>query len=84
MTYSNTSLVHQSIFVAVIASYLHVFNTHLIKTNTTTRALQFFLNSKQKSHDMVYQPQPLGSLAFRKGWIRGQESAFKKETRKEP
>ena len=84
MTYNNTSLVRQSIFVTVIVSYLHLFNTHLIKTNTTTHALQFFLNSKRKLHEVVYQPQALGSFAFRKGQTRGEESAFKKETRNEP
>ena len=78
-TNSNTSLVCQSNFVAAIASYLHLFNMHLIKTNITTLALQFFLTSKQKLHKVACQSQPLGSLNFQKGWIRGQESVFKRD-----
>ena len=39
---------------------------------------------KQKLHEVTWQPRSLGSFAFGKAWIGGQESAFKKETRKEP
>ena len=79
--YNNISLVHQSNFLAAIASYLDVFNTHLIKTNTTTLALKLFLTSKQKLHEVTCQPQFLGSFAFQKAWIGGQESAFEKDKR---
>ena len=83
MIYNNISLVRQSNFVAAIASYLHVFNTHWIK-KTAAHALKLFLTGKRKLHEVTCQPQSLGSFAFRKDWIGRQESAFKKETRKEP
>ena len=70
--YKNTSLVCQSNFVAEIASYLlHVFKTDLIKTNTITHALKFFLTSKRKFHEVTRQPRSLGSFAFQKAWIEG-------------
>ena len=47
MTDNNTSLVRQSNIVAAIASYLHLFNAHLIKTNRSAHALELFLTSKQ-------------------------------------
>ena len=84
MTDNNTSLVRQSNFVAAIASYLHLFNAHLIKTDRSAHALELFLTSKQKLHEVACQPQLLGSLAFQKEWIKGQKLAFRKETRKEP
>ena len=78
-------MIHQSNFVVAIASYLHLLNSDSIKTNTTMQhVLQFFLTGKQKLHEMTCQPWSLGSFTFQKGWIGGQESAFKKETRKEP
>ena len=60
--------------MAETASYLHVFNTHSIKTNTTTHALKLFLTNKRKLHEVTCQPRSLGSLTFRNAWIR-----FKKE-----
>ena len=81
MIYNNTSLVHQSNFVAVIASYLYRFNTHLIK-KTATHALKLFLVKKQNLHAMTCQPWSLGSFAFWKTWIGGQVSAFKKRQKK--
>ena len=73
--YNNTSLVYQSNFVAAIAYYLQVFNTLLIK-NTATHALKLFLTSKQKLQEVTYQPQSLGSFAFRKAWYWGRRISF--------
>ena len=56
MIYNSASLFCQSNFVVEIASYLHVFNTHLTKTNTTTHALKLFLTSKGKLHEVTSQP----------------------------
>ena len=56
-----------------------MFNTYLIKKNTTTHALKLFLTSKRKLHEVTRQPQFLCSFAFKKAWIGGQESAFKKD-----
>ena len=81
MIYNNTSLVHQSNFLAATASYLDVLNTNLIKTNTTMHALKLFLTSKQKLHEVTCQPQFLGSFDFQKAWIGGQESAFEIDKR---
>ena len=83
MIYSNTSLVHLSNFVAVIAFCLHVFNMHWNKKNTASHVLKLFLTGKWRLHEVTCQPQSLGSFAFWKVWIGGKESAFK-ETRKEP
>ena len=76
---NNTSLVCQSNFVAAIASYLHVFNTHSIKTNTTKYVLKLFLTSKRKLHEVTRQPRSLSSFAFQMAEIRREEPAFKKE-----
>ena len=38
----------------------------------------------EKLLDKLHQPQFLSSFPFRKAWIGGQESVFKRETRKEP
>ena len=78
MTYKNTSLVCQSNFVAVIASYLHVFNTHSIKANTTTHVLKLFLTSKRKLHEVTHEPRSLSSFA-EMAEIGGEEPTFKKE-----
>ena len=64
--YNNTFLVCQGNFVAAIASYLHVFNTHSIKTNTTTHVLKLLLTSKRKLHKVMHQPRSLDSFTFRK------------------
>ena len=42
-------------------------------------ALKLFLTDKQKLHEVSHQPPSLCSFAFRKSWIGGQESAFKKD-----
>ena len=46
--------------------------------------LKLFLTGTQKLLEKTHQPQFLSSFAFRKAWIGGQESVFKKETRKGP
>ena len=46
--------------------------------------LKLFLTGKRKLLEKAHQPQFLSSFAFRKAWIGGQESVFKKETRKGP
>ena len=78
-TYKNTSLVCQSNFVVAIASYLHVFNTHSIKANTTTHVLKLFLTSKWKLHEVTRQPRSLSSFAFQMAETGGEEPTFKKE-----
>ena len=82
--YKNTSLVHQSNFVAAIDSYFYVFNTHLIKKNTATHEFKLFLTGTQKLQEVTCQPRSLGSFAFQKAWIWGQELTFKKWTKKDP
>ena len=76
--YKNTSLVRQSNSVAVIDSYFYVFNTCSIKKKTATHTLKLFLTGKRKSREVTCQPRSLGSFAFQKAWIWGQELAFKK------
>ena len=76
--YKNTSFVRQSNFVAAIDSYFYVFNMRLIKKKTATHALKLFLTGKRKSREVTRQPRSLGSFAFQKAWIWGQELAFKK------
>ena len=82
MIYNSTSLVCQSNFAAQIAYYLHVFNKHSIKTNTTTNALKLFLTSKQKLHQVTRQPRSLGSFAFQKAWIGRKDQLLKKRKKK--
>ena len=50
-----------------------MFNTRSIKKKPATHALKLFLTGKRKSHEVTRQPQSLGSFAFQKAWIWGQE-----------
>ena len=84
MIYNSTSLVCQSNFVAEIASYLHVFNTHSIKTNTTTHALKLFLTSKRKLHEVKHASlDPWALLLFGNLGFGDKNQLFKKR-KKEP
>ena len=53
-----------------MAFYLHVFNTHSVKTNTT---------SKQKLYEVTRKRRSLSSVDFRKAWIGGIEPTLEKE-----
>ena len=77
MIYNNTFLVCQSNFVAAMASYLHVFNTHSIKTNTSTHVLKLFLTSKRKLHN------PWALLLFERLGL-GDKKKLLKKRKKEP
>ena len=44
--------------------------------------LKLFLTGKKKLHEVTQQPRSLCSFAFRKAWIGGQESAFKKDKKR--
>ena len=81
--YKNTSLVHQSNFVAAIDSYFCVQHT-FDKKNTATHEFKLFLTGTQKLQEVTRQPRSLGSFAFQKAWIWGQELTFKKWTKKDP
>ena len=55
---------------------------HRFDKKTATDALKLFLTSKRKLHEVTRQPWSLGSFAFQKAWIGGQESAFLKKNEK--
>ena len=68
--------------MAAIASYLHVFNTHSIKTNTTTHALKLFLTRKRKLHEVTRQPRSLGFFEFSEGLDWGDKNQLLKIEKK--
>ena len=69
--------------MAATASYFQVFNTHSIKTNTTTHVLKLFLTSKRKLHEVTRQSQSLSSLLFGRLGL-GDKNQILKKRKKEP
>ena len=57
-------------------SLLRACVQHRFDKKTATDALKLFLTSKRKLHEVTRQPWSLGSFAFQKAWIGGQESVF--------
>ena len=80
----NTSLVCQSNFVAVIASYLHVFDIHQIKKTPAATCVKLFLTIKQRLREVTCKPQSLGSFASRKVGLGDKNQLFKKREERNP